>query len=84
MHNQIYSASDTYYAVKSLPTAMGKRLWNPTLEQLKNAIVVNFAAFVKAKHGFDWRGDFQALYGDGQSLKYQLFGNLRELAWHCW
>ena len=62
MNDQIYSASDTYFAVKSSPTAMGKRLWNPTVEQLKNAEVANFAAYVKAQYGFDWRGNFQALW----------------------
>ena len=24
--------------------------------------VANFAAFVSTRHGFDWRGDFQALW----------------------
>ena len=62
MNDQIYSASDSNSAIKSLPTAMGKRLWSPTAKQLKNADVVDFAIFVKAQHGFDWRGDFQALW----------------------
>ena len=62
MNDKIYSAPGNNSAVKSSPTAMGERLWNPTAEQLKNADVVNFAAHVKAQHGFDWRGDFQALW----------------------
>ncbi len=41
---------------------MGARLWEPNLEQVRNAEVTDFANYVKAQHGFDWSGDFQALW----------------------
>ena len=59
-HNS--SAPNLYSSAKSIPTAMGKRLWQPSLEQLKNAEVTDFARYVRARHGFDWNGDFQALW----------------------
>ena len=32
------------------------------LEQMKNAEVTDFARYVRTQHGFDWGGDFQALW----------------------
>ena len=40
----------------------GTRLWQPTLNQMNDTQVKDFAGFVLLQHGFDWGGDFQALW----------------------
>ena len=62
MTDQNSSASDPNSSAKSQPIAMGRRLWKPSLEQLKTAEVTDFARYVKTQYGFDWDGDFQALW----------------------
>ena len=40
----------------------GRLLWSPSVDQAAQAAVTDFAAHVKAQAGFDWCGDFQALW----------------------
>ena len=40
----------------------GHLLWTPEENAMEFGQVANFAAFVSTRHGFDWRGDFQALW----------------------
>ena len=40
----------------------GRLLWSPSVDQAAEATVTDFAAHVKAQAGFDWGGDFQALW----------------------
>ena len=40
----------------------GRLLWSPSVDQAAEATVTDFAAYVKAQTGFDWGGDFQALW----------------------
>ncbi len=37
-------------------------LWAPSDTQIKQSQISDFASYVKAKTGFDWNGDFQALW----------------------
>ena len=40
----------------------GRLLWTPSADHIAQAGVTSFAAHVKAGAGFDWAGDFQALW----------------------
>ncbi|MDC1382623.1 acetoacetate--CoA ligase [Candidatus Puniceispirillum sp.] len=40
----------------------GKLLWQPTLDQINNTQVIDFAHYVLVHAGFDWGGNFQALW----------------------
>ena len=44
------------------PTEHGKPLWQPTLDQINNSQVTDFARYVLNHAGFDWGGNFQALW----------------------
>ena len=43
-------------------TALGTCLWQPTNEAIEQAQLQDFGRFIAANHGFDWGGDFQALW----------------------
>ena len=43
-------------------TALGTCLWQPTDEAIEQAQLQDFGRFIAANHGFDWGGDFQALW----------------------
>ena len=40
----------------------GRLLWSPSPDHAAKTEVTSFAAYVKARTGFDWSGDFQALW----------------------
>ena len=40
----------------------GRLLWTPDETAQDNGQLADFATLVKLRHGFDWEGDFQALW----------------------
>ena len=46
----------------SQPITLGTCLWQPTKAQIDQAQLQDFGRFIAANHGFDWGGDFQALW----------------------
>ncbi|MDC6455383.1 AMP-binding protein [Alphaproteobacteria bacterium] len=43
-------------------TTLGTCLWQPTDDAIEQAQLQDFGRFIAANHGFDWGGDFQALW----------------------
>ncbi len=43
-------------------SVLGTRLWQPTPDEIYNAQVADFGRYVAAQYGFNWNGDFQALW----------------------
>ena len=62
MTDHISSTRNLSSSATSQNIATGTRLWHPSSVQMKNAEVTDFARYVKTQHGFDWGGDFQALW----------------------